>query len=71
MQKMLAMILSMILMLTSFFGLIGEKYDVYENLRYGEAERDLVTVYVPKSAYTREENGRYRLLVRYHAQNQV
>ncbi len=57
MQKYLAMILTMILMLQTFFGLLGEKYDVYENLRYGEAARDLVTVYVPKTAYDREENG--------------
>ncbi|MBQ7688586.1 MAG: alpha/beta hydrolase [Clostridia bacterium] len=57
MQKMLAMILSMFLMISTFFGLIGEKYDVYENIRYGEAERDLVTVYVPRNAYAREENG--------------
>ena len=57
MQKILAMILSIFLMFNTFFGLIGEKYDVYENLRYGEAERDLVTVYVPKNAYSRDYNG--------------
>lgn len=57
MQKMLAFILMIGLMFQTAFGLIGEKYDVYENLRYGEAERDLVTVYVPKSAYDRESNG--------------
>lgn len=57
MQKMLSIILTAVLMLTTLFGLLGEKYDVYENIRYGEAERDLVSVYVPKSAYDREENG--------------
>ena len=57
MQKMLSVILTAVLMLTTLFGLLGEKYDVYENVRYGEAARDLVSVYVPKSACDREENG--------------
>ena len=57
MQKMLAMLLTLMLMLQTMFGLFGQKYDVYENIRYGEAERELVTVYVPKSAPDREENG--------------
>ena len=57
MQKILAFILTVGLMFQTAFGLIGEKYDVYENLRYGEAQRDLVTVYVPKSAYDRDANG--------------
>lgn len=57
MQKMLSVILTAVLMLTTLFGLLGEKYDVYENIRYGEAARDLVSVYVPKSACDREENG--------------
>ena len=57
MQKVLAMILTIFLTISSFFGLIGEKYDVYENIRYGDAERDLVTVYVPHNAYDREYNA--------------
>lgn len=57
MQKMLSIILTAVLMMTTLFGLLGEKYDVYENIRYGEAERDLVSVYVPKNAYGREKNG--------------
>lgn len=57
MQAMLNAFLSLILVFTSAFGLLGEKYDVYENIRYGEAERNLVTIYVPESAYTNEENG--------------
>ena len=56
-QKMLSIILTAVLMLTTLFGLLGEKYDVYENIRYGDAERDLVSVYVPKSAYDRDKNG--------------
>ncbi|MCR5523029.1 MAG: alpha/beta hydrolase [Clostridia bacterium] len=57
MQTVLAMILTVGLMFTNLFGLIGEDYDVYENIRYGEAERDLVTFYVPHNAYDREDNG--------------
>ena len=57
MQKILAMILTIGLMFSTVFGLLAEKYDVYENVRYGEAERDLVTFYVPQSAYGREYNG--------------
>ena len=33
MQKMLSIILTAVLMLTTLFGLLGEKYDVYENIR--------------------------------------
>lgn len=57
MQKILALILSIGLMFNTMFGLLSQKYDVYENVRYGEAERDLVTVYVPKNAEKREYNG--------------
>ncbi len=57
MQRILGIFLTIILMLQTMFGLIGQKYDVYENIRYGEAERDLVTVYVPKNAYDREYNA--------------
>ncbi len=57
MQTLLAMLLTLILMLQTMFGMIGQKYDVFENIRYGDAERDLMTVYVPKNAYDREYNG--------------
>ena len=57
MQKILALILTVGLMFNTMFGLLSQKYDVYENVRYGEAQRDLVTVYVPKDAATREYNG--------------
>ena len=57
MQRLLGMLLTLILMLQTMFGLFGQKYAVYENIRYGEAERDLVTVYVPKNAYDREDNA--------------
>ena len=57
MQSLLAFILTIQLMFSSMFGLIGQKYDVFENVRYGEAERDLVTIYVPENAYERDYNA--------------
>ena len=57
MQTVLSYILTIVLMFNSLFGLLGEKYTVYKNIRYGEAARDLVTLYVPESAFDREENG--------------
>ncbi|MBQ7637456.1 MAG: alpha/beta hydrolase [Clostridia bacterium] len=57
MQTLLAFILTIGLMFNTLFGLIGQKYDVYENIRYGQAERDLVTVYVPRNAEGRDYNA--------------
>ena len=57
MQKILAMILTIGLMFNTLFGLLAEKYVVFEDIRYGEAARDLVTVYVPKNASQREYNA--------------
>lgn len=57
MQNLLALVLTIILMFQSCFGLIGERYSVFKDIRYGDAERDLVTIYVPKSAADREDNG--------------
>ena len=42
MQTLLSYWLTFILFFTSGFGLIGDKYQVFENIRYGKAERDLV-----------------------------
>ena len=57
MQTILSYILTAVLMLNTLFGLLGEKYEVIKNIRYGEAPRALVTLYVPESALDREENG--------------
>ena len=57
MQTLLSYILTFFLMISTLFGMLGEKYDVYENVRYGEAERDLVTIYVPENACDREYNA--------------
>lgn len=44
-----------------FFTFIGglsfEKFDVYKNIAYGEAERNIMDIYVPESAYDNEHNG--------------
>ena len=57
MQTVLSYILTAVLMMNTAFGLLGEKYTVFQNIRYGSAERDLVTIYVPESASEREENA--------------
>ena len=57
MQATLNFILSIVVTLTSLFGLLGEKYEVFKDIRYGEAERDLVNIYVPENAYDRDYNG--------------
>ena len=57
MQHILSIILTIQLLLSTCFGLTGQKYEVFENVRYGDAERDLVSIYVPKQAYDREYNG--------------
>jgi acetyl esterase/lipase len=57
MQTLLGYILTIVLSFTSLFGLVGDKYKVYENIRYGKSERNLVTIYVPDSAYDNESNG--------------
>ena len=57
MQTLLSYILTVVLMLNTAFGLLGEKYEVYKNIRYGDATRALVTLYVPDSAFDREETA--------------
>ena len=57
MQRVLSLIMTLFLMLQTLFGLTGEQYKVYANIRYGDAQRDLVTIYVPNKAYSRSYNG--------------
>lgn len=57
-QRIIAIILSSFSVITTFIGgLSFEKYDVYENLVYGEAERNIMDIYVPDSAFENEHNG--------------
>lgn len=57
-QRIIAVILSSFSVISTFLGgLSFEKYDVYENLVYGEAERNIMDIYVPESAYDNEHNG--------------
>ena len=57
MQKVLSLLMSILLMIQTLFGLTGEDYRVFENVRYGNAPRNLVTIYVPKKAYKSSYNG--------------
>ncbi len=57
-QRIIAVILSSFSVFSTFIGgLSFEKYDVYENIAYGEAERNIMDIYVPESAYDNEHNG--------------
>ncbi len=57
-KRTVAVFMSSLSVITAFFGgLSFEKYDVYENLVYGEAERNIMDIYVPESAYGNEYNG--------------
>lgn len=66
-RSLIAILMSLISLLTSTAGSFGgaiidclfqrNSYEVYENLRYGENERDILDIYVPKSAARRSDNG--------------
>ena len=57
-QRIIAVLLSSFSVFSTFIGgLSFEKYDVYKNLAYGEAERNIMDIYVPESAYDNEYNG--------------
>ncbi len=57
-QRIIAVILSSFSVFSTFIGgLSFEKYDVFKNLAYGEAERNIMDIYVPESAYGNEHNG--------------
>lgn len=57
-QRIIAVLLSSVSILTTFLGNLSfEKYDIYTDLVYGEAERNIMDIYVPESAYNNEHNG--------------
>ncbi len=57
-QRIIAVILSSFSVVSAFVGNLSfEKYDVFEDLAYGEAERNTMDIYVPESAYDNEHNG--------------
>ncbi|MBQ8228515.1 MAG: alpha/beta hydrolase [Clostridia bacterium] len=57
-QRIIALLLSSVNIVFTFLGGISfEQYDVFENVVYGEAERNIMDIYVPDSAYKNEYNG--------------
>ncbi len=57
-QRIIAVLLSSFSVFSTFIGgLSFEKYDVYKDIAYGEAERNIMDIYVPESAYDNEHNG--------------
>ncbi len=57
-QRIIAVLLSSFSVFSTFMsGLSFEKYDVYKDIAYGEAVRNIMDIYVPESAYSNEHNG--------------
>lgn len=57
-QRIIAVLLSSFSVLSTFIGnLSNEEYEIYKDLAYGEAERNIMDIYVPDSAYENEHNG--------------
>ncbi|MBR2956748.1 MAG: alpha/beta hydrolase [Clostridia bacterium] len=57
-QRIIAILLSSVSVISTFIGgLSFEKYELFKDIRYGEAERNIMDIYVPDSAYENEHNG--------------
>lgn len=57
-QRIIAVFLSSFSVLSTFIGnLSNEEYEIYKDLAYGEAERNIMDIYVPDSAYENGHNG--------------
>lgn len=57
-QRMLAVLLSSFTVFSTFVSNLSfESFDVYKNIAYGEAERNVMDIYVPDSAYDNKYNG--------------
>lgn len=57
-QRIIAIILSSVSVISTFIGGLGsENYQLIKDVRYGEAERNVMDIYVPDSAYENEHNG--------------
>lgn len=61
MDKFIAFIMSIITMISSFFTtlfpFLQKNYDVYKDVAYGTEVREVMDIYIPDSAYDRQENG--------------
>lgn len=57
-QRIIAVLLSSFSVLSTFIGnLSNEEYEIYKDLAYSEAERNIMDIYVPDSAYENGHNG--------------
>lgn len=57
-QRIIAILLSSVSVISTFIGgLSFENYELFKDIRYGEAERNIMDIYVPDSAYENEHNG--------------
>lgn len=57
-QRIIAIILSSVSVISTFIGGLGsENYQLIKDVRYGEADRNVMDIYVPDSAYENEHNG--------------
>lgn len=60
-DKIIAFFMSIITFIMSLFGLNTVKYDSFENISYGEANRQVLDLYIPK-----ENNGTVGLILMIH-----
>lgn len=57
-QRIIAVLLSSVSVITTYFGsMSNEEYEIFKDISYGEAERNIMDIYVPDSAYENEHNG--------------
>ncbi len=57
-KRIIAIILSSFSVISTFIGgLSSENFELFKDIRYGEAERNIMDIYVPDSAYKNEYNG--------------
>ncbi|MBO5359273.1 MAG: alpha/beta hydrolase [Clostridia bacterium] len=57
-QRIIAIILSSFSVISTFIGgLSFENFELIKDIRYGEAERNVMDIYVPDSAYENDHNG--------------
>lgn len=61
MDKIIAFIMSVITMISSFFTslfpFLQKDYETFKDIPYGIETREVMDIYIPDSAYEREENG--------------
>ncbi|MBR3802425.1 MAG: alpha/beta hydrolase [Clostridia bacterium] len=57
-QRIIAILLSSVSVISTFIGgLSFENFELFKDIRYGEAERNIIDIYVPDSAYDNDYNG--------------